>query len=99
MIRIKLSDGTVIEHDVELRIPSKRQIKNKSGRAGRRAYNTQVSIKSVGGIKDETKAIYHGYENGTTNYDELCVVVNNKERTYTDSPGINVRSAGGKATS
>jgi hypothetical protein len=103
MIRIKLSDGSTIdvphrEPYPDALMPSKRQNKNKSGRTGRRQYNANQTIRRVGGIANDTKAIYYGYDNGTTNYAPLCVVVS-KNKHFTDSPQQSSPSAGGKATS
>ena len=94
MIRIGLSDGTILNINENVNTPpSKRQIRDKSGRAGRRAWNSRRQAAAVGGYADDRQAIYAPADK------ELCVVVTNSNRKYTDSPGSNVRSAGGKATS
>ena len=49
--------------------PSKRQVRNKSGKAGRRTYNGQMVLARVGGYGSTMEAIYAPA--GT----ELCVVV------------------------
>ncbi len=38
--------------------PSKRQVKNRSGRSGRKQWNGSKSVSSVGGFKDTAAAIY-----------------------------------------
>lgn len=89
VVRIRLLDGTYIETQGA---PSKRSNKNTSGRQGRKTWNARRTETAVGGYNNDAKAIYASPNK------ELCVVVTDK-RTYTDSPGMNVRSAGGKATS
>lgn len=49
--------------------PSRRSNKNKSGRAGRRAWNGQRNLSSVGGYSNAVQAIYAPADK------ELCVVV------------------------
>lgn len=49
--------------------PSKRSVKNKSGRAGRKAYNGRQTLARVGGVSSTMAAIYAPADRN------LCVVV------------------------
>ena len=93
MIRIGLSNGTVLTVNESAQTPpSKKQVRNKSGRQGRKTFNAQRTEQAVGGYRNLQRAIFAAPDK------ELCIVVSN-DRKYTDSPGLNTRSAGGKATS
>lgn len=67
-----------MSHDIETALqralaqtthPSKRSVKNKSGRTGRKQANGRASVKAVGGYANSTYAIYVPADK------ELCVVV------------------------
>jgi hypothetical protein len=62
-------------------IPGKRQVKNKSGRASRKQANGRATIKVVGGRASFVSAVY---SSPTT---KLCVVVEDKGRTFTTELG------------
>jgi hypothetical protein len=90
-VRIVFSDGTIIERDL---VPSKRNTKGN----GQKSYNARRTEQAVGGFRNDNTAIYHGYEHGTTNYDNLCIVVSDN-RTFTSDPQQLSPSYGGKRTS
>ena len=50
-------------------VPSRRQVKNASGRSGRKAYAGRQALARVGGYKNTVEAIYAPADK------ELCVVV------------------------
>ena len=52
-----------------LSTPSKRQVRNASGRAGRKSHNGQKALQKVGGYRNVMDAIYAPADK------ELCVVV------------------------
>jgi hypothetical protein len=93
---LRLSDGTEIVLN-QPTTPSKRSVANKSGRTSRRQSNSARVLRAVGGTTNLVRAAYHGYDHGTTNYDELCVVRQPKQiwdgvthpQSYTGGKGIN----------
>lgn len=54
--------------------PSKRSVKNKSGRAGRKQYNGRAALRAVGGTAHPLGAIYDGNDRQDS-APEKCVVV------------------------
>lgn len=54
--------------------PSKRSVKNKSGRTGRKQYNAQQDLKAVGGYANHVRAIYCDAHSPSVPY-EMCKVV------------------------
>ena len=63
-------------------VPSKRQNRNKSGRAGRRAYNSRQALQAVGGFSQDFKASLA--KDGAA----LCIVVDHR-RGYRADGSLN----------
>jgi hypothetical protein len=54
-MQIRLLDGTLLSSTAHA--PSKREVKVRSGRQGRKTYNGQRTLSAVGGYKNEVTAI------------------------------------------
>jgi hypothetical protein len=65
----------------ELAHPPKRQVKNKSGRAGRKLHNSRAAQRAVGGYADTMRAVYAPADT------ELCVVVDPESLNIVTTPG------------
>jgi hypothetical protein len=68
-VPITTADWNYREDSEDTSVPSKRQNRNRSGRAGRRMYNGLQTVQSVGGYASPLNAIYAPSDK------ELCVVV------------------------
>jgi hypothetical protein len=94
-LRLTKADGSVVIVGARKdNVPSKRATKGAS--RTRKYYNGQQALRRVGGISSDVKAIFHGIDNGSTNYDLLCRVVNPSTRTFTDTPTNPGTDLGGK---
>jgi hypothetical protein len=93
-LRITKADGTVvIVGAAKDSVPAKRATK---GNRSRKVYNMRQADARVGGTTNITRAIYHGLDNGTTNYAALCRTVDPRTRSFTLSPSNPGTDLGGR---
>jgi hypothetical protein len=93
-LRLTKADGSVVIVGARAHsVPAKRSTK---GTPTLKQYNIRQALRRVGGVSNDTNAIFHGIDNGTTNYDLLCRVVNPSTRTFTDSPDNPGTDLGGR---
>lgn len=89
-VPITRADWNFVEDGEDTTPVSKRQNRNRSGRAGRRMYNGLRTVQAVGGYAEEMRAIYAPSEK------EMCVVVD--PRTGWNSDGTPNRDPAPKYT-